>query len=120
MKKKEYKEYYASLPYPSMGYKVAAGISAKASYEIRVTVPGYQQRGGQPSPYDRVLATKFGTYAARMILKNDYGKMVAIVDNQLTALPLEEIAGKKKLVPKNHQLIQSGRMLNMSFGQPRK
>jgi hypothetical protein len=46
--------------------------------------------------------------------------MVAIVDNQLTALPLEEIAGKKKLVPKNHQLIQSGRMLNMSFGQPRK
>lgn len=120
MKKKDYKEYYASLPYPSMGYKVAAEISAKAPYEIRVTVPGYQQRGGQPSPYDRVLATKFGTYAARLILKNDYGKMVAIVDNRLTALPLGEIAGKKKLVPKNHRLVQSGRMLNMSFGQPRK
>lgn len=115
-----YKEYLQALPYPSMGYKVAAEIAAKSSYEMRVTVPGYQQRGGQPSPYDRILATKFGTYAANMILENDFGKMVAIKDNQLLAIPLEEIAGKIKLVPENYELISSGRMLNISFGQPLK
>lgn len=119
MTKKDYKAYYESLPYPSMGYKVAAEISAKAAFEIRVTVPGYQQRGGEPSPYDRILATKFGTYAAQMINDNDYGKMVAISGNVLTAIPLGEIAGKLKLVPKNHRLVNAGRLLHTSFGQPR-
>ena len=119
MTRKDYKSYYESLPYPSMGYKVAAEIAAKAAFEIRVTVPGYQQRGGQPSPYDRILATKFGTFAADMISKDDYGKMVAIAGNVLTAIPLSEIAGKLKLVPKNHRLINAGRLLNTSFGQPR-
>ena len=119
MAKKDYKGYYESLPYPSMGYKVAAEIAAKAAFEIRVTVPGYQQRGGEPSPYDRVLATKFGTYAAQMIANDDYGKMVAIADNVLTAIPLGEIAGKLKLVPPDHRLVNAGRLLNTSFGQPR-
>ncbi|MFO7611960.1 MAG: ATP-dependent 6-phosphofructokinase [Clostridia bacterium] len=119
MKSKDYKTYYASLPYPSMGYKVAAEIAAKTTLELRVTVPGYQQRGGTPSPYDRVLATKLGTYAAQMILDANYGKMVAIKDNKITAIPLKTVAGKLKLVPRNHSLIKAGRMLNTSFGQPR-
>lgn len=119
MSKKDYKSYYEELPYPSMGYKVAAEIASKAAFEIRVTVPGYQQRGGQPSPYDRVLSTKFGTYAAEMITNDDYGKMVAIKCNEITAVPLKDIAGKLKLVPKDHRLIQAGRLLNTSFGQPR-
>ncbi|MBN2559070.1 MAG: 6-phosphofructokinase [Clostridia bacterium] len=119
MKSKDYKAYYTSLPFPSMGYKVAAEIAAKTTLELRVTVPGYQQRGGEPSPYDRVLATKFGTYAAQMILDEKYGKMVAIKDNRITAIPLKTVAGKLKLVPRNHSLIKAGRMLNTSFGQPR-
>ena len=119
MSKKDYKSYYEDLPYPSMGYKVAAEIASKAPFEIRVTVPGYQQRGGTPSAYDRVLATKFGTFAAEMISKNDFGKMVAISENEIKSIPLKDIAGKLKLVPKRHQLIQAGRMLNTSFGQPR-
>lgn len=119
MKKKEYKKFMKDLPYPSMGYKVAAEIAARSSFEIRVTVPGYQQRGGHPSPYDRVLATKFGTHGAQLIANGDYGKMVSITDNKLTAVPLSEIAGKTKLVPTDHRLIVSGRLLNTSFGQPR-
>jgi len=119
MTKKDYKKYYKELPYASMGYKVAAEIAAKSSFEIRVTVPGYQQRGGQPSAYDRVLATKFGTHGAQLIAKGDYGKMVSITGNKLTAVPLGKVAGKVKLVPKNHRLINSGRLLNTSFGQPR-
>lgn len=119
MTKKDYKTYYESLPYPSMGYKVAAEIAAKAPFEMRVTVPGYQQRGGQPSPYDRILATKFGTHAAELISREDYGKMVAITGNVLTSVKLSEIAGKLKLVPKNHRLVNAGRLLNTSFGQPR-
>ncbi|HPJ21768.1 MAG TPA: ATP-dependent 6-phosphofructokinase [Clostridia bacterium] len=119
MSSREYKDYMSSLPYPSMGYKVAAEISAKSSFEIRVTVPGYQQRGGQPSPYDRVLATKFGTYAAEMISRSDYGKMVSISENKLTAIPLSKVAGKLKLVPADHRLINAGRLLHTSFGQPR-
>lgn len=118
MSKKEYKEYLSRLPYPSTGYKVAAELASKTTFEIRVTVPGYQQRGGQPSPYDRILATKFGTFASKMIINDDYGKMVAITGNKIVAVPLKNIAGKLKLVPKNHRLIEAGRMLNTSFGQP--
>lgn len=119
MSSNDYKAYYEKLSYPSMGYKVAAEIAKMEPFEIRVTVPGYQQRGGSPSPYDRVLATKFGTYAAEMIQNKDFGKMVAISGNEIKAIPLKDVAGKLKLVPKKHQLIQAGRLLNTSFGQPR-
>ena len=58
--------------------------------ETRETVLGYIQRGGTPSPMDRVLATRYGAAAADMIAERDYGKMVALKDNKIVSVPLEE------------------------------
>ncbi len=118
MTEKEFKRERKKMKYSSLGYKVADDLKKETDYEIRVTVPGYQQRGGEPSPYDRILATKFGTYAVEMIKNKEYGKMVAIVDNKITAIPLSEVAGKTKPVPKDHEMINAGRTLGTSFGQP--
>ncbi|MBN2851870.1 MAG: 6-phosphofructokinase [Clostridia bacterium] len=117
MSKKEFTEHRMKMPYSSIGFRIAAEIEDKTSFEARVTVPGYQQRGGTPSAYDRVLATKFGIYALELILKNEYGLGVGISNNEVSAKPLEKIAGKLKTVPKDHMLIKSGLALGTCFGQ---
>lgn len=101
---------------PSKGYELQEEIESAYGMETRVTVLGHQQRGGAPSPYDRVLATRFGTTAADLLFCGDYGKMVALEGNDITAKPLEDIAGKLKLVPPNHYLIQTARSVGTCFG----
>jgi len=117
MTKKQFKSYKENSKFPSVGYKIASQLEEKTDYETRVTVPGYQQRGGTPSAYDRVLATKFGTYALQLILNDKYGMSIGISDNVISAKPLEKIAGKLKLVPKEHMLIKSGIALGICFGK---
>lgn len=116
MKKKDFKAFREEMPYPSISYRIAAQIQEATGMETRVTVPGHIQRGGVPSPYDRVLSTKFGTYAARMIAEEQYGCMVALEDGELTSRPLSEVAGKLKLVSPDDKLIQAGRMIGICFG----
>lgn len=115
MSKKQLKHYREG--FSSVGYQLANNINRLSDFETRVLIPGHIQRGGIPSPYDRILSTKFGTHAMQLILDKDYGKLVVLDDNQVDAKPLEDIAGKLKLVPTNHELIESGRMLGTSFGQ---
>ena len=67
LSKKELKERRKSTKYPSISYEIADQISERTGMEIRITVPGHTQRGGSPCPYDRVLATRFGAAAARLI-----------------------------------------------------
>lgn len=84
--------------------------------ETRETVLGYIQRGGTPSPMDRVLATRYGAAAADLIAKGNYGKMVALNINMITSVPLSEVAGRLKLVdPLNPMVIQAKNM-GTSFG----
>ena len=64
--------------YPSVAYELGAQISERTGQEIRVTVPGHMQRGGEPCPYDRVIATRLGAEAAEMIRRKEYGYMVAL------------------------------------------
>lgn len=116
MKKKEFKAFRQEMPYASVSYRIAAQVREMTGMETRVTVPGHIQRGGIPSPYDRVLSTKFGTYAARMIAEENYGCMVALRDGELVAKPLAEIAGKLKLVDPDDKLVQAARMIGVSFG----
>jgi 6-phosphofructokinase 1 len=84
--------------------------------ETRETVLGYIQRGGSPSPMDRVLATRYGTSAADLIAKRNFGKMVALKNNEITTVPLEEVAGKLKLVDPENQLVIKARNMGTSFG----
>ena len=84
--------------------------------ETRETVLGYIQRGGSPSPMDRVLATRYGTYAAEMIAKRNFGRMVALRKNEIKTVPLEEVAGKLKLVDPENPLVIKARNMGTSFG----
>ena len=77
---------------------------------------GYVQRGGSPSPQDRLLATRFGTHAATMMAEGDFGKMVAMRCGEVTSVRLDEPASKARLVPTDHPLIESARLVGTCFG----
>ena len=114
--KKELKQKRKLDNSPTKGYALAKEIEESTGMDVRVSVLGYQQRGGTPSPYDRVISTQFGTAAAELMYKGEYGKMVAKVNNNIVSVPLEEVAGKIKLVPKNHILIRDARYIGTCFG----
>lgn len=84
--------------------------------ETRVTTLGYIQRGGVPTPTDRVLATQLGVMAARLIAEEQYGVMVAVKGNRLEPVALEKVAGKKKTVPLDHSMIQTARLIGLCLG----
>jgi 6-phosphofructokinase 1 len=84
--------------------------------ESRVTILGYLQRGGIPSAADRLLATRLGTACAGLIEAERYGVMVAARGEGAEAVPLEKVAGKKKLIPPDHPWLDSARSVGTSFG----
>ena len=102
--------------YPSVPYKVAKEIEERTGVEIRVTVPGHTQRGGSPCPYDRILSTRLGSAAAKLILNDDYGYMVGIVNGKTKKVPLGECAGKLKVVTPDAQEIKEAKRIGISFG----
>ncbi|RGH57649.1 6-phosphofructokinase [Ruminococcus sp. AM36-18] len=115
--KKQRKAAVAEMKYPSISYQIAHDIEKATGQETRVTVPGHFQRGGSPDAYDRVISTRFGVKAAELIINKDYGKMVALVNNKVVAVPLEDIAGKLKSVPKDSEVVETARKMGISFGE---
>ena len=95
---------------------VAGAIKKRTGIETRETVLGYVQRGGSPSPMDRILATRYGAFAAQCIAEGCFGSMVAIKKNELTTVPLEEVGGKLRLVKPDLSLIKKARKMGVSFG----
>lgn len=116
MSKKEFKAYRENMKQPSIAYRVADEIMACTNHEVRVAVPGHVQRGGAPNPYDRVLCTRFGAFAAHLIMQKEFGNMVGMRDGEIVAVPLSEVAGKLKTVPKESQMITAARRIGISFG----
>jgi 6-phosphofructokinase 1 len=92
-------------------------LSGKIKQELRETILGYIQRGGTPSPADRILATRYGAYAAKLISEGNFNNMVALRNDELVAIPLSETAGKLKLVPTDHDLILQAKQLGTFFGK---
>ena len=83
---------------------------------MRVTVPGHTQRGGSPCPYDRVLCTRLGADGEREIMDEDYGKMIAMINGKIKRVPLEDVAGKLKVVDPDSQIIKQAKYVGISFG----
>ncbi len=77
---------------------IASEIEKKTGYETRFVVLGHIQRGGSPTPHDRVLATRFGIFATEMVKKGEFGKMAALAGDRIVAVPLEEAVAKTKTV----------------------
>ena len=102
--------------FQSVSYRLASQIEQKTGFETRVVVPGHFQRGGSPSAYDRVLATRFGVYAARLIKEGKYGTTVAMKGDEVVHNMLCDVAGKTKFVPKDHQMVKNARDVGIAFG----
>ena len=116
LSKKEYKEKMANYKYPSVSYEIAEEIEKRTGHEVRVTVPGHMQRGGAPDPYDRVFASRLGAEAGKLVLKKEYGFMVAYKNREIVKVPLSEIAGKLKYVSPDASIIKEAKMLGVNFG----
>ncbi len=96
--------------------RLADKIQELTGIESRVTILGHLQRGGTPSSFDRILATKLGTACADYINHGKYGIMVASKADGVEPVPLGEVAGKLKLVPLNHSWIESARRVGTCLG----
>ena len=116
--KKKYKEKLEARAkkYPSVSYEIADQIYKEIGSEVRVTVPGHTQRGGEPCPYDRVLSTRIGAGAAQAIMDGEYGIMIGVVNGKIKRVPLEECAGKLKMVSPKDQLVVAAKQIGISFG----
>jgi phosphofructokinase-like protein len=100
----------------SPGQFLAQRIYELTGLESRETVLGYIQRGGSPSPMDRILASRFGATAANLIAEKDFGKMVAQRNCEITSIPLSEVSGKTRLVEPDNPLVIKAREMGTSFG----
>ena len=99
-----------------IGKYIADKIQKKTRLETRTTVLGHLQRGGTPTPYDSILATKYGTKAAELIVQKKFGEMVCLKGSEISFVPLKKAICKLKKVPINHPLIKSAEYVGTSFG----
>ena len=95
---------------------IGRNILELTGLETRETILGYIQRGGSPSPMDRVLATRYGAYAVELIAQKRFGEMVSLKGDTITSVPLAEVGGKLRLVPMDHALIEKARKMDVCFG----
>ena len=102
--------------YPSVSYEIADLITKKTGREVRVTVPGHVQRGGEPCPYDRVFASRLGAEAGKLILKREFGYMVGYKNREMVKVPLAEVAGKLKTLDPKSDIIKEAKLLGICFG----
>lgn len=95
---------------------LAQRLNQATDLDTRITILGFLQRGGAPTPTDRMLATMLGTMAARLAADGQWGLMTASISSKAVPVPLEEVAGKMKLVPLDHPWITSARAVGTNLG----
>ncbi|MDR1144166.1 MAG: 6-phosphofructokinase [Spirochaetaceae bacterium] len=116
MDKKDRKRLRSDTGFTSIAYRAAKEIETETGMETRATVLGYVQRGGMPSASDRVLATRFGTAAADLLARGEYGTMVAQIGSGIGAVDLSVPAGKIKKVPKDDSLLDTAMAVGTCLG----
>lgn len=99
-----------------IGNKIANDIEKFTGLETRVTVLGHLQRGGSPTPFDRVLATRLGTFACELVARGEFGKMAALKGNDIQAVPLKDAVKSTRRVNLKDPLIKSALAVGTSFG----
>ena len=85
--------------------------------EVRATVLGHVQRGGDPTPFDRVLATRFGHHAAQLIQGGQWGRMVTLQGGQIGSVAIADVANTQRKVPLDHELIVVARDIGVCLGE---
>ena len=111
---RELKEVERSLSGNTM--QLSKELERLTGLESRVTILGYLQRGGQPSAVDRILATRLGAAGAEFLAQEKFGVMVAARGDSAVAVPLQEIVGRRKVVPLDHPWVSSALHLRTCLG----
>ncbi len=93
-----------------------AEIGGRTGKETRVVVLGHLQRGGGPTTFDRVLCTRFGARAVKLVQEGRFGHMVALRPPDTTAVKITDAVGRLRTVPIDGDIVQTARMLGISFG----
>jgi len=100
----------------SVANLVGDAIGLFSYKEVRVSILGHIQRGGSPSPYDRVLATRFGVAAVDLIALGSFGKMVCLQQESIRAVDIADAIGKMKAVDPAGELVSAARAVGVCFG----
>lgn len=100
-----------------IGHYVAAEIGRRKRLETRVVVLGHVQRGGTPSPFDRILASRFGVRAVELIEREAYGHMVALRGRDVVSVPIEQAVDGQNLVDPNANLVWTAEQLGIMLGR---
>ncbi|MDE3083646.1 MAG: 6-phosphofructokinase [Verrucomicrobiota bacterium] len=103
----------------SVASRVARQLQQLTGVEARVTSLGHVQRGGTPTPFDRLLCTRFGTKAGELLAKKHYNIMVGLKGDDCVPVPLAKVAGLKRVVPSNHPWIKTARLVETCLGDER-
>jgi 6-phosphofructokinase 1 len=96
--------------------EISEQLEVLTGLESRVTILGHLQRGGTPSAVDRLLATQLGTACVELINSETYGVMMAIKGTKVEAVPLEEVVGKRKIIPLDHDWLETAKDVGISLG----
>ncbi len=100
----------------SVGNLVGNAIASQTGKEVRVSVLGHIQRGGSPTPFDRILGTRFGVAAVDLIAAGGFGKMVCLKQESIQAVDIAQAVGRMKTVDPQGELVRTARAIGICFG----
>lgn len=99
-----------------IGFEVANQIRDRCGLDSRVLVLGHLQRGGSPTPFDRILGTRFGVAAVELAAEGNLGHMVCLKCGEISSVPIREAIAHERLVDPNGQKVRAAKSLGISFG----
>ena len=100
----------------SVGNTIGNALAASSNKEVRISVLGHIQRGGSPTAFDRILATRFGVAAVDLIAQGGFGRMVCLRNSRIESVDIAQAIGQLKTVDPNGQMVQMAKAIGISFG----
>jgi len=97
-------------------HRLQQQLQPRLNSEVRTTQLGHVQRGGSPTAFDRILATRFGYHAAQLVERGEFGRMVALQGDETTSVPIADVAGRFRPVPLDHPLLATARGIGIELG----
>jgi len=105
------------VPRPGqVGFVIGDTIHTILKKDVRVTVLGHIQRGGSPSPFDRILATRFGVEAVELVARGEFDRMVCLKAGEIESVTLDEAVGENRLVDPKGSMVRTARAVGITFG----
>ncbi|UCC44306.1 MAG: ATP-dependent 6-phosphofructokinase [Candidatus Zixiibacteriota bacterium] len=101
-----------------ISHQLAAQLEGLTNIECRVTILGHLVRGGAPSPFDRILATRYGAESVHMVMRGEFGRMVGLHGRDLEAVSMAEVAGKQRQISLDHEWIKVALSMGTCLGNP--